>query len=737
MPFPAGGSLPPGGPLSRFLPPLPTGLVGAWLEDQPAGQGLLLDPFGSSPGLAAEAAGHGRAVLVTATNPVTRFVIEHTLQRFALEELQGALAQLSSLPKNGGRLEPFLIELYRSRCTHCGARVVVEYFIWDRESGEPVLKAYACPNCNHTGEALTDQEDRRQALAFEHHGLQTARALEQVAPSGDPDREHAEAALAVYPGRALYALMAVINKLDQVPWKVGQRAAADALLLSALDSGNALWGVPEGRPRPRQLIASPRFREINVWRALEKAVDGWASLSWNAPWSPWREGVPPAPGRVLVASQSSRQVLADRPLGEVEQLMTVFPRPNQAYWTLCALWAAWLWGKEAAAPIKVALRRRRYDWGWHAAALRVAVAGMASHLKHGLRALGIVIEAEAGFVGATLSAMDAAGFTLERRALRLEDSIALFEWHFDEQVMTTGVPDLKRQIRTAAAQTLQDRCEPGPYLLLYTGVLCELAGSGRLRPLWATDEGHPLGMVADAFESVLAGREFIHLGGGSEPESGQYWLSAHAGEQGVPLSDRLEEIVVQNLQGHSQLATMELEREIYRRLPGLQTPDRRMIAACLSSYAIREPGHGLWQIRQEDEQERRQQDVSEIRKLLAEMGLRLGFAVESNGTTIWRQPDHSPAYTFVISERAALGAAAACSPEAHAWLVIPGSRAILVEEKARRNPLWARLLESPQRVLKFRHVRRLAVEGNLTAVTLADRLPLDPPEHQDPQLPLL
>jgi hypothetical protein len=736
MPFPPGGSPPPGGPLSRFLPPLPAGLSGAWLEARPPAQGLILDPFGSSPGLAAEAASRGRAVLVTATNPVTRFVIEHTLQPFALELLQSALAQLSSLPKDGGRLEPFLIELYRSRCTHCGARVVVEHFIWERESGEPVLKAYACANCNHTGEALTDQEDRRRALAFEHHGLQTARALEQVAPSGDPDREHAAAALAVYPGRSLYALMAVINKLDQVSWKEGQRAAADALLLSALDAGNALWGSPEGRPRPRQLIASPRFREINIWRALEKGIDSWASLSWVAPCSPWQAGARPAAGSVMLASQSARQVLADWPAGEVEQVMTVLPRPNQAYWTLCALWAAWLWGKEAAAPIKVALRRRRYDWGWHAAALRVTMAGIVPHLKDGAQALGIVAEAEPGFVGATLAAMDAAGFRLEQRALRLEDSIALFEWRFERQAKIARRSDLKRQMRTAAVQTLRDRSEPVAYLLLYTGVLCDLAGGTKLRPLWETDEGHPLGTLAESFESLLAGADFRHLGGGSEPESGQYW-STDPADLGIPLSDRLEEVVLNCLQDHGQLDGTALERQVYQRLPGLQTPDRKLIAACLSSYAIPDQKSGAWQLRPEDRRGRRQQDVNEIRKLLQEMGIRLGFAVESNGEIVWRQPDAGPAYTFLVSDRAALSALAASNPEAHAWLVIPGGRAILVEEKARRNPLWAGLVEPPHRILKFRHVRRLAAEGSLTPRTLADRLPLDPPEHQDPQLPLL
>jgi hypothetical protein len=39
--------------------------------------------------------------------------------------------------------------------------------------------------------------------------------------------------------------------------------------------------------------------------------------------------------------------------------------------------------------------------------------------------------------------------------------------------------------------------------------------------------------------------------------------------------------------------------------------------------------------------------------------------------------------------------------------------------------------------MKYRHVRRLAAETTLTVENLAERLAIDPPEHQDPQLPLL
>jgi hypothetical protein len=60
------------GPLSRYLPPIPTGVVSAWLAEQgrlesrgPAAA-WVLDPFGISPQVAVEAARAGFRVLVAA-----------------------------------------------------------------------------------------------------------------------------------------------------------------------------------------------------------------------------------------------------------------------------------------------------------------------------------------------------------------------------------------------------------------------------------------------------------------------------------------------------------------------------------------------------------------------------------------------------------------------------------------------------------------------------------------------
>jgi hypothetical protein len=55
----------------------------------------------------------------------------------------------------------------------------------------------------------------------------------------------------------------------------------------------------------------------------------------------------------------------------------------------------------------------------------------------------------------------------------------------------------------------------------------------------------------------------------------------------------------------------------------------------------------------------------------------------------------------------------------------------------RRDPTLRDWLARAGRVVKFRHIRRLGAETTLRRENLAERLAIDPPEHRDPQLPLL
>jgi hypothetical protein len=726
------------GPLARFLPPLWEGSTRRALREWGHEGDLVFDPFGSSPQFLLEAAQCGRAVLVAANNPVTRFVIQHTLRPFTQTDLQAALARLAATPKDGSRLELFLLDLYRTECARCGAEVIAESFIWDREVEGPSQKVYTCDRCGSTREASTTEEDRVQVAAYSRHGLQHALALEQVAPKGDPDRHHAEAALSVYPDRSLYALITLINKLGQMGLEGWMRSAVDALLLSAFDESNALWGYPEGRSRPRKLTASSRYREANVWRALERAVDTWAIGGEGVPITIWPSEVPPAPGTVAIFPGPVRELLPTLTEGQIDVLLTVLPRPNQAYWTLSALWSAWLWGRESIDPIRIALRRRRYDWSWHSGALRTVMAAIRPLLDVDTPVLAFVPEAEPGFIAAALAGFDTAGYQLQGRAFRLAERQAFLTWSKVDDVKAVSAADSFHEVMTDAAEkTLRSRGEPSQFPILHFAAWSELARERRISKLWDESGSPPITELSDALETALANRQiFTRLGRGVEPESGLYWLrdSTHVE---VPLVDRVESLVLEILREKRALTLVDVDDYVCQALEGLNSPDQRFVLACVRSYATEDGVQGVWALRPEDEFDARDADCEEIRRLLVALGERMGYKAELGRRLIWRDQAGGQVFAFCVQESALLGSALEAVGDGGLTFVLPGGRAALVAEKARRDPRLRSWLQEGIGVVKFRHVRRLHAEIQLSQANIVERLAIDPPEQHDPQLPLL
>lgn len=736
-------SFPPGEPvrftgsLERFLPPIERGTIGRALAIYAPDCEILIDPFGTSPQLIIEAASAGYGVIVAANNPISRFMIEKFLDPFRVNDLQTALAKFSITPKDDSRLEPFILDLYRTNCSQCGESISADHFVWEREADAPHLKAYRCTNCDHVAEEETNEIDRGRARSYSGHGLQYAMALERLAPVGDAYRRHAEAALSIYPGRALFALVTLISKLDQFELDSELGIAARGLLLYAFDACNALWDFPEGRIRPRRLSRSGQYKELNVWRAMEDAVAAWIVDDPGIPMSTWPDDGVPAGGSVAVFPGSAWSIAESFSFPQSKLILTVPPRPNQAFWTLAALWTSWLWGKERAKAIKVALRRRRYHWAWHARALQAVMEKVISGLEHGTPAMTVIPEAEPGFLSAVLAGFDLAGMQLNGMALREAEAQALLSWHVEIRRAPEELEgNLQAMMTEAAERLLVDRGEPAPYLTLHAAAFSRLASDRLLGPYWQVDEGHPQTILTGKMESALYDRtSFVHLGRGSETEHGQYWLNDPS-QAKDPLADRVELEILGLLREHISIPESKVIDHVYQTYPGLLTPNGRLVMACLNSYAQVDAGTDLWKLRMEDRRESRDEDNQNTRSLLRLLGDRLGFEVTDGDPLGWIESGVGLRYQFIVQETATFGKALN-KEDPTIIFVLPGGRSMIVLEKARRDQRIADWLRRGPKVIKYRHVRRLEAETTLTLDNLEIRLGIDPPDQHDPQLPLL
>lgn len=723
----------------------------------------MLDPFGASPRLALEVARAGYRLLVAANNPVTRFLLEMVAQPPGEAELRAALAELAAAFKGEERIEPHIRSLYETECAACGQTVTAEAFLWERQGPTLYGRIYHCANCGDAGERPASENDINRA-AHLAAGLHRARALERVAPVDDPNRAHAEEALDAYLPRAVYALFTLINKLDGLSLSPPRRACLNALLLTACDQANTLWAYPTARERPKQLGVPNRFRENNVWLALEAALNLWASFSTPdqppVPLTFWPEW-PPESGGVCLFEGRLKDLAPTLASVEIGAVATALPRPNQAFWTLSALWAGWLWGREAVQPFRGALQRRRYDWGWHATALTAAMSSLAPALPAHVPILGLIGENEPGFLSAALIAADAAGLDLQSVALREEGGLAQMIWQREAKAAEIAPPEGSGQSvgRSAAAQYLAERGEPAGYTHMHAAALAGMAQAhvfraerafravqeALTRPETAAEPKVAVVFSAahNAVKEMLTYRgNFLRYQSSDAPESGLWWLRTEDTPENcaLPLADRLEKALVSHVLKNPGCTLDELDWALRQTFPGLQTPDSELIENCLDSYAEQEPlESGHWKLRPQDSPAARRADLQQTRELLRDLAQRLGFSVAGDFPLVWMDTASLPRYHFYPQVSALLGQALlrGGSPAERSLIVLPGSRGNLLAYKLKRDPHLQQVVDEGWRFLKFRHLRQLCDTAQISAETLDEQLSLDPLTYSAPQMRLI
>ncbi len=729
------------GPLSRFIPPLEEGVIARWLSlhvapfDPAQGKpgGWLLDPFGFSPRLVLEAARTGYRVLVTVNNPITRFLLEIAATPPSESDFNAALAELETAKKGDERLGAHLQTLYQTTCEKCNAEIQADYFLWRKEADAPYARVYTCPQCNDSGERVATQQDidRAKQIAATD-GLHRSRAFERVAKLDDDDRVYAEEAIQHYLPRPLYFLTTVINRVDGLNLTPERKRALNALILVACDAGNTLWDHPPTRPRPKQLNIPSQFREHNLWRTLERGLTLWTETGSPVAIESWPRRIPESGGVCIYEGrlkELAREVKKEIPIAAV---IGSLPRPNQAFWTLSALWAGWLWGREAVEPYKIALRRRRYDWAWNATALHAAFSHLFELLPLGTPFFGFMPEPEPPFLTSALTAAGAAGFDLKSIALRTEHDPIQILWNRGEHLKREANEQDVSIVREAIHAHLAERGEPASYLHVHAAALIALAEAHALKN--KTQEFDEALRATNALiQSALSEDErFVHYSSGESVETG-LWSNADLSRRYESLADRVEVAIVTFLQKNPDSIYLEIEDDLYPRFAGLLTPSKAMIYAVLDSYAERE-GASM-KLRAEDVALSRRNERDTIIPMLELVGKRLGYSTSlADKNHVWEE-NNSVQFAFYVLASALVGRAmdeTPYSPE-QTILVIPGGRASLIAYKAGRDPALAARLKN-YRLLKYRLLRAMLEVPVLTRETFEEQIASDPLEKSKSQM---
>ena len=715
-------------PLARFLPPIEEGVGKAWLESRVSAGAWVLDPFGSSPQQAIRAARSGYRILVAANNPVTRFLLEMAANPPSESDFKAALAELAISKKGAERLETHLQNLYQTQCEKCGQMVIAEAFLWRKDANIPFARIYDCENCGDKGERLTTVDDAERALDISASAkLHRARVLERVAPPGDLDQEYAEEALHSHLPRAIYVLTLLINRLDGLSLSPPRQRALTALFLTICDAANTLYPHPTEHPRPKQLRVPNQFYEHNLWLALEHGIELWANESAPVSLSIFPDPLPKN-GGICLFEGKLKDLAAKEKLPKIAAVLTTIPRPNQAFWTLSALWAGWLWGREAAKPFKVGLRRQRYDWGWHATALHAAFENLAPLLLKKTPFFALLAEPKSSFLTATLAAASPK-FALKNLAMRTKHDAFQILWERADPFPIRG--KARMGVGNAIEKHLLARGEATTYHYLHAQALTEFARvQNLLLPQEAVDSAHSR-IHAAIDETLKTDSDLLRYEGSELSLKTGLWGLASQKNSELPLTDRVEMAIVRYLSHNPKQTLLQIESEIYPQFPGLLTPQKSLVAAILDSYAHSD--EGLWSLREEDSPSARHADLDEMRALITDIGMRLGYETKQLNDKLltWGDPSE-PIYIFRLIASALIREILkdkTFARDAHerSIILLPGGRAGLLAYKQKRDPAL-RTASRDWRFIKFRLLRTLGEIPLINAQTWEEQIGSDPIE---------
>jgi len=730
------------GPLSRFTPPLEEGVVAAWLPPHAPAGSWLLDPFGFAPRLVLEAARSGYRVLVTVNNPITRFLLEMSANPPSESDFKAALADLAVVKKGEERLAAHLQSLYLTTCEKCEKEIYAESFLWRKGEAAPYVRVYKCPHCNDSGERTATQADidRAKKIAATD-SLHRSRAFERVVALKDEDRVYAEEAIEHYLPRPLYFLTTVTNRLDSLNLTPERKRALSAMILLACDAGNTLWSYPSERLRPKQLNIPNQYREHNLWMMLERGLSLWTETGSGVVVEAWPRKIPETGGICIYEGRLkdlAHEVKKEIPIAAV---VASVPRPNQAFWTLSALWAGWLWGREAVEPYKVALRRRRYDWAWNATALNATFSHLFELLPLGTPFFGLLPEPEPPFLTSVLTAAGAAGFDLGSLAMRTEHDPIQLLWMRGEHLKREANEPNMDAVRDAMQSHLIERGEPASYLHVHAAGLIELTKSHALKQKDQEFDEAVRGTQLLTQKALSGDDRFVHYSTGESVDTGMWGLSQQQGRgdpaptYGDSLSDRIEVAIVTFLQQNPNSIYLEIEDDLYPRFPGLLTPSKGMIYAVLTSYA--EKDKSTWKLRPEDVANARRNELNTITAMIEAVGKRLKYTTRKDKKNyLWEDGGGSNIVkAFYVLASALIGRAITETsyPSEHAIIVIPGGRAGLVAYKAQRDPSLAARVKKYQ-LVKYRLLRTLFEVPVLTRETFDEQIKSDPLEKSKSQM---
>ena len=728
-------------PLKRFLPPYYEGMVSSWLQENAQPGCDILDPFGSNPLYALEAAKDGFRVFQAQKNPILRLMTEVLAQNHSEKEFRNCVHLLLEQEWHTEKLEHYIQALYQTTCRNCGRTVMAEGYVWKKNAETPDLVVYICPHCHESGSFPIEKDDIDCLQQIGNSAVYRSRAIQRCTLEGIDNRKALQYVLACYTPRALHLVVILFNTLDKLAIEQEERAMLAALLVEVFDHASSLWYWPSRDYHPQQLTTPNTFFEKNIYHALFQAIKTWTGVERPCQITSFPVLPERAHSICLFDRKVSDDLFSQNSALHLEQCYCIFPRPNQAFWTFSAVWAAWLLGKKAAEGMLTALSRQRYGWFWFTQALSTTFTSFQPDFSGRNRILGLCMNFTPSYQLAVVLGAYQAGLQLEGYAYQDNDEIFQFIWNSHFTQPPAKGQDMPQQIREELTRFLSKKGEPASFKDLYSIKLFTMADKAGLPSQLSGEDSDLYNTIINDLQTELSDKDVYRQFSGESSANTQWSLyDLHRLE--MALDDRIEQYVVGTIQQQPISEFHDLYGMLCQQFQGLFTPDKYFSKACLESYATRvNLDAQTYKLDADEDPTKRENDLYEIRTLIIQLGKNLGLKINIGEEIEWCNKDGQIIYRFFPTTTAVFrsfpGKTADKMPGENV-LVFPASRSRLILIKRKRNPLLEDTLSHTCHLLKFRHLRNIFNQEHLTLQAWQDILDADPPLWDPPtQLKLL
>jgi len=657
--------------MHKFWARKPHNVVAEYIKHYSKEGEIVLDPFVGSGVTAIEALKHGRKAIAIDLDPVATFITRMTLIPVDLNKFKRAFEDLKD------KLEMKINDFYYTKCPQCGRKATILATVWLRDRNEPIEIRLFCPNCNKRLRKEPTREDMQKIAEIEKLEIPYWYPKDELKYPNSKEFMKKEVIGEVpnlFTKRNLFALSILWHEVESII-DIKIRNLMKFAFTSMVHLASKLCPVAKPSPRSHwsKLSATsfwavhsywvpPRYMESNVWMLFESSIFGKQGVL---------KGKEEAKKAILYYKEAKKfDDLRDDaniwiitgsalnlenigiPKEEIDYVFTDPPYGGSIqYMELSTLWASWLKGKNNDPRFTLNFdeeitinNAQGKDFETYHRMLRNAFEEIYEVLRPGRWLTVTFHNTQVKIFNSIIKAVVMAGFDLEKiiyqpparasaKGLLQPYGSAIGDYYIRfrkpkrKATLTESEIDRERYERIVVdtvKKIIAERGEPTSYSTIinsYPTIYDELKKNGYL---FSAPEG-----IGDILKKHL-NKEFILVD--VKDKNGKvigkkWWLKGVYFLDRTPLSERVEQAVINVLNRKYRVSFDDVLEEIFTKFPNALTPDTQSVRDILEMYGEKTKD-GKWTLKSSVKV--REQEHDKIVEILAIIGKKAGYNVHAD-----------------------------------------------------------------------------------------------------------